>query len=124
MDTQAEDLTEEVDTQIEMSDSAGGGESGGVAGAGQDAEADSEPPQQVPPLPEDDSLEVRETPEEEGPPATKRPKMSEEEQELGRVAEPVKMHRETPRHDDVLQDDPASAAQSRVPVSMKLHVLG
>lgn len=116
MDTQAEDLTQEVDTHIKMSDSAGGAESGGVAGAGQDAEADSEPPQQAPPLPDDGSLEVRETPEEGSPPAAKRPKMSAEERELGQVAEPVEMHGETPGH----QDDPDSAAQSRLSLSMKL----
>lgn len=117
MDTQIEDLTEEVNTQIEMSESAGGGEGGSVVGAGQDAEADSEPPQQAPPLPEDYNLE------DETPPAAKRPKMSEDEQELEQVGEPIKIQGETPEHDGVLQDEPASPSQSRVPVFIRLHVI-
>lgn len=107
-----------------MSDSDGGGESGGVAGAGQDAEADSEPPQQAPPLPEDDSLEVGDTSEEGAPPAAKRPKMSEEDPTQGQEAELLKMHGETPGHTGVLQDDTASPAQSRVLVSIRFHLLG
>lgn len=97
-----------------MSDSAGGGESGGVAGAGQDAEADNEPPQQALPLPEGDSLEVGETSEEGAPPFAKRPRMSEEEQELEQVEKSVKMHGETPAQTGLLQEDDAPPAQSRV----------
>ncbi|XP_026209084.1 telomerase Cajal body protein 1 [Anabas testudineus] len=88
-----------------MSESAGGGEGGSVVGAGQDAEADSEPPQQAPPLPEDYNLE------DETPPAAKRPKMSEDEQELEQVGEPIKIQGETPEDDGVLQDEPASPSQ-------------
>lgn len=97
-----------------MSDPAGGGESGGVAGAGQDAEADNEPPQQALPLPEGDSLEVGETSEEGAPPFAKRPRMSEEEQELEQVEKSVKMHGETPAQTGLLQEDDAPPAQSRV----------
>ena len=89
-----------------MSDSAGGGESGGVAGAGQDAEADNEPPHLEPPLPEGDvKVEVGETSEEGVPSSAKRPRMSDEEE----VVKPVEMHGVTPA-----QEDPASPAQSRV----------
>lgn len=91
-----------------MSDSAGGGESGGVAGAGQDSEADNEPPQQVPPLlPEGDGLDVRETSEDGDPPSAKRSRMSEEEQGLGQV----KVHEEIPAQADLLQEDPAPSEQ-------------
>ncbi|XP_035806171.1 telomerase Cajal body protein 1 [Amphiprion ocellaris] len=91
-----------------MSDSAGGGESGGVAGAGQDSEADNEPPQQAPPLlPEGDSLEVRETSEDGDPPSAKRSRMSEEEQGLGQV----KVHEEIPAQADLLPEDPAPPEQ-------------
>ncbi|XP_044040809.1 telomerase Cajal body protein 1 [Siniperca chuatsi] len=94
-----------------MSDSAGSGESGGVAGAGQDAEADNEPPQQAPPLPEGESLEVGETSEEGAPTSAKRPRMSEEEQGLEQVAKPAKMHGATLAQADLLQEDPAPPAQ-------------
>ncbi|XP_073331725.1 telomerase Cajal body protein 1 [Pagrus major] len=94
-----------------MSDSAGGGEGGGVAGAGQDAEADNEPPHQAPPLPGGDSIEVEETSEEGAPPSAKRPRMSEEEQGLEQAAKPIKMHGETPAQDDLLQEDAAPPAQ-------------
>lgn len=91
-----------------MSDSAGGGESGGVAGAGQDSEADNEPPQQVPPLlPEGDSLEVRETSEDGDPPSAKRCRMSEEEQGLGQV----KVLEEIPAQADLLLEDKAPPEQ-------------
>ncbi|KAK5616948.1 hypothetical protein CRENBAI_012355 [Crenichthys baileyi] len=63
-----------------MSDSAGGGESGGVATAGQDSEADGEPPQQAPPL-LCQSEQVEQETSEDGLPA-KRSRMSEEEQGL------------------------------------------
>ncbi|MEQ2225956.1 hypothetical protein ILYODFUR_022850 [Ilyodon furcidens] len=63
-----------------MSDSAGGGESGGVAAVGQDSEADGEPPQQAPPL-LCQSEQVEQETSEDGLPA-KRSKMSEEEQGL------------------------------------------
>ncbi len=95
-----------------MSDSAGSGESGGVAGAGQDAEADSEPPHQAPPLPEGDCL--GKTPEEEAPPSAKRPRLIEEEQGLEQVAEPVRMHGETPAQADLLQEYTAPPATSKV----------
>lgn len=93
-----------------MSDSAGSGESGGVAGAGQDAEADNEPPHQAPPLPEGNSSEVVETSEEGESPSAKRPRISEEgEQE--QAAKLVEMHGETPAQSDLLQEDPATPAQ-------------
>ncbi|XP_026154432.1 telomerase Cajal body protein 1 [Mastacembelus armatus] len=88
-----------------MSDSAGGAESGGMAGAGQDAEADNEPPQQAPPLPESDSLE------EGAPPAAKQPKMSEEDQKLGQTTEDVKMHGETPAQGGLQQEYSVLPAQ-------------
>ncbi|XP_071772365.1 telomerase Cajal body protein 1 [Centroberyx gerrardi] len=94
-----------------MSDSVGSGESGGVAGVGQDAEADNEPPQQMPPLPEGDSLEPRETPEEGACPSAKRPRLSEEEQDLGLTAEPLETHGETAAQAGLLQEDPAPPAQ-------------
>lgn len=97
-----------------MSDSAGSGESGGVAGTGQDTEADSEPPHQAPPLPEGDSLDVGKTPEEEVPPSAKRPRMIEEEQGLKQDAKPVKMHGETPAQADLLQEDSAPPVTSKV----------
>lgn len=98
-----------------MSDSAGGGESGGVAGAGQESDADSEPPQQAPTLPEGDSIEVGETSAEEAPPSAKRPRMSEEEQGLEQVAKAIEMHGETPAQAGLLQGDTAPPSQSKVP---------
>ncbi|XP_069015314.1 telomerase Cajal body protein 1 [Embiotoca jacksoni] len=98
-----------------MSDSAGGGESGGAAGAGagQDSEADNEPPQQVPPLlPEGGSLDAVEISEEGPPPSAKRPRMSEEDQGLGQVVEPVEMREEMPAEAGFLQENPAPPAQS------------
>ncbi|KAM7377523.1 hypothetical protein PAMA_014026 [Pampus argenteus] len=94
-----------------MSDSAANGESGGVAGAGQDSEADNEPPQQVPPLPEGNSLEVGETLEEGAPTPVKRPKLSVEDQGLEQAATPVEMHGGTPAQASLLKEDPASPAQ-------------
>lgn len=79
-----------------MSDSAGNGESGGVTGAGQDSEADNEPPQQEPPLLEGDGVEVGETLEEGAPKSAKRPRLSEEDQGLEQVAKPAEMHTGTP----------------------------
>lgn len=107
-----------------MSDSAGGGESGGVSSAGQDAEADNEPPQQAPPLPEGDSLEVRETSEELAPPSAKRSKMSEDEQELEQAAQSFKIQGETPAHTGFLQEDNAPPVQSRVSAAtcIKQHI--
>ncbi|XP_035530972.1 telomerase Cajal body protein 1 [Morone saxatilis] len=99
-----------------MSDSAGGGEGGGVAGAGQDAEADNEPPQQAPPLPEGDSLEVAETSEEGTPPSAKRSRISNEEQGLDQPAKPVKVHEETPAQAGALQGDAAPPAQRTEPL--------
>ncbi|XP_041820988.1 telomerase Cajal body protein 1 [Chelmon rostratus] len=99
-----------------MSDSAGGGESGGVAGAGQESDADSEPPQQAPTLPEGDSIEVGETSAEEAPPSAKRPRMSEEEQGLEQVAKAIEMHGETPAQAGLLQGDTAPPSQRKEPV--------
>ncbi|KAA8582542.1 hypothetical protein FQN60_006213 [Etheostoma spectabile] len=95
-----------------MCDSAGSGESGGVTGTGQDAEADNEPPHQAPPLPECDLLEVAQTLEEGVPTSAKRPRMSEEEEELERLDKPAKMHEETPAQAGLLQKDPASPEQN------------
>ncbi|KAF1380464.1 hypothetical protein PFLUV_G00164010 [Perca fluviatilis] len=94
-----------------MSDSAGSGESGGVTGAGQDAEADNEPPHRAPPLPEGDRSEVAETSEEGVPTSAKRPRLSEGGQELEQLDKPVKMHEETPAQAGLLRKDPASPAQ-------------
>lgn len=94
-----------------MSDSAGGG--GSVSVAGQDAEADNEPPQQALPLPEGDSLEAGETAEEAAPPSAKRAKMNEEEKELEQVDKSVNMYGETPTQTGFLQEDEAPPAQSR-----------
>ena len=91
-----------------MSDAAGGGESG-VAGTGQDAEADNEPPQQAPPLLEGDDLEVGETSEEGLPSVAKRLRMSEAPEQ---VAEPVEIHGETSAQAGLLLEDPAPPAQS------------
>uniref|UniRef100_A0A3Q3ETZ9 Telomerase Cajal body protein 1 n=1 Tax=Labrus bergylta TaxID=56723 RepID=A0A3Q3ETZ9_9LABR len=85
-----------------MCDSAGGGESGGVTGAGQDAEADTEPPH----LTEKDILETSDEGGEELP--AKRPKMNIEEQELDQVANPLKMDGETPAESQ--QEDTAPPA--------------
>ncbi|XP_019958862.2 telomerase Cajal body protein 1 [Paralichthys olivaceus] len=92
-----------------MSDTAGDGESGGVAGTGQDAEADNEPPQQAPPLLEGDVLEIRETAEEGAPPFAKRLRVSQAPEE---VAEPVETHGETPAQAGLLLEHPAPPAQS------------
>lgn len=97
-----------------MSDSTEGGESGGVASAGQDAEADNEPPQQAPPLLEGDSSEVGDTSEELAPPSTKRPRMSEDNQELEQAAQSFKTRGETSAHTGFLQEDNVPPVQSRV----------
>ncbi|XP_054457447.1 telomerase Cajal body protein 1 [Anoplopoma fimbria] len=94
-----------------MSDSAGSGESGGVAGATQEAEADNEPPHQAPALHKGDDLEVEVTSEEGVPSSAKRPRMSEEEQGLEQVAKSVILHEETPSYTSLLQEDPAPPAQ-------------
>ncbi|XP_008284434.1 telomerase Cajal body protein 1 isoform X2 [Stegastes partitus] len=95
-----------------MSDSAGGGESGGVAGAGQDSEADNEPPQQAPPLlPKGENLEVRETSEDGNPPSAKRPRMSEGQQGLEQAMKPIKLHEEMPAQADLLQENPTPPEQ-------------
>lgn len=104
-----------------MSDSAGGGGSGSVTVAGQDAEADNEPPQQALPLPEGDTLETGETSDEAAPPSAKRPKMSEEEQELEQVDKSVNMYGETPPQIVLLQEDEAPPAQSRVSLSVQIN---
>lgn len=97
-----------------MSESADGGESGGVAGAGQDAEADNEPPQQALHLSEDKTSKLPQTLEEGAPPTPKRPKMSEEQQELGRTAETVEMVGEAAGQSVLLQEDLPLPAQGRV----------
>ncbi|XP_029311036.1 telomerase Cajal body protein 1 isoform X2 [Cottoperca gobio] len=93
-----------------MSDSGGSGESGGVTGAGQDTEADNEPPHQPPPLPDGDSFEVGKT-SDEGVPSAKRPRVSEEEQGLEQVAKPVEMHEEISAQAGLPQEEPAPPAQ-------------
>lgn len=61
-----------------MCDSAGGGEGGGgTAAAGQDAEADTEPPLRPPPSPEGDGAELGGLSEEAAFPCAKRLKMNE-----------------------------------------------
>ena len=97
-----------------MSETAGGGESGGATGAGQDPEGDNEPPHQAPPLPEGDGFEVGATLDEGATLPAKRPRISEEEQGLEQVVKPVEMLGETPAQVVLLQEDPASPAQSRV----------
>ncbi|KAF7660082.1 hypothetical protein LDENG_00288680 [Lucifuga dentata] len=94
-----------------MSDSAGSGESGGVAGVGQDAEADNEPPQPSLFIPKGDSFQLGETPEEEAPPSAKRPKLNEEELVQGQAVEPFNMPGETAAQADVLQEITSSPAQ-------------
>ncbi|XP_042256787.1 telomerase Cajal body protein 1 [Thunnus maccoyii] len=100
-----------------MSDSAGNGESGGVAGAGQDSEADNEPPQQAPPLPGGDSLEERDTLEEEAPKSAKRPRLSEEDQGLEQVAKLVEMHGGTPAQRAPLQSEEGGRGAQEVTAS-------
>lgn len=98
-----------------MSDSAEGGDGGGMAGAGQDSEGDSEPPQQVPPLlPESDSAEVEDASEEGAPPSAKRSRMSDEEKGLGGVVESAKVYEEIQAQVDFLQETPIPSAQSTV----------
>ncbi|XP_034532299.1 telomerase Cajal body protein 1 [Notolabrus celidotus] len=78
-----------------MSDSAGEGGSGGVTGAGQEAETDTEPPHQVPPLPEENTLDTGRT-SEGGEPSAKRSRMNEGEPGLEQTAKPMKMDDNTP----------------------------
>ncbi|KAM3857824.1 telomerase Cajal body protein 1 [Diretmus argenteus] len=93
-----------------MSDSVESGESGGVTGVGQDAEADNEPPQQVPPLvPGGDGSELGENLEEQASPSAKRRRLS--EGELGLGAGPPEVDGETPARAGVLQEDPVPPAQ-------------
>lgn len=102
-----------------MSDSAGGG--GSVTVAGQDAEADNEPPQQALPLPEGDSLETGKTSDEAAPPSAKRPKLSEEEQELEQADKSVNIYGQTPPQTALLQEAEAPPAQSRVSLGVRIH---
>lgn len=104
-------MTGEIEKQREMSDSVGGGESGGVTGSGQDTEADNEPPQQMPPLPEAECAQRGEIPEEEAPTSAKRPRLTED---LGQVTEPLEIHSNTAPLAGLLQGDPASPAQGGV----------
>uniref|UniRef100_A0A665VH61 Telomerase Cajal body protein 1 n=1 Tax=Echeneis naucrates TaxID=173247 RepID=A0A665VH61_ECHNA len=99
-------------TQREMSGAAGGGESGGVQGTGQDTEADNEPPQQAQPLLQGDSIEGVGTPQELVPPVAKRLRMSEEEAGLGETAHQVEIQRETPAQSDLIPEDPAPQSQN------------
>ncbi|XP_076581655.1 telomerase Cajal body protein 1 [Chaetodon auriga] len=94
-----------------MSDTAGDGESGGAAGAGQESEADNEPPQQASTLSEGDSIAVGDTSAEQAPPSAKRPRMNEEEQGLEQVEKPIMMHGETPAQAVLLQEDTSPPAQ-------------
>ncbi|XP_030018172.1 telomerase Cajal body protein 1 [Sphaeramia orbicularis] len=91
-----------------MTDSGGGDESGGVAGTGQDAEADNEPPHQAPSSPEGDGLEI---PLEEEPPSAKRPRLSDANQGLEQVTEPLQMQGEAPALTGGLQENPDSPKQ-------------
>lgn len=100
-----------------MSDSAGGGEGGGVAGTGQDTEADSEPPQQAPPVLGGDCIKVGVTPEEEAAPPAKRLRIMGEEQQQGVDEEPAMIQGETPA-----QADPAPPAQCKAPVHKHLFI--
>ncbi|KAM9718179.1 telomerase Cajal body protein 1 [Menidia menidia] len=91
-----------------MSDSAGGSESGGVGGVG-DSEAESEPPQQVPPVPpESGCAEVGGTSEEGAPPSPKRFRMSEEKEVLDVTVEPLKVQKPTA---DLSEQNSTSSAQ-------------
>lgn len=72
-----------------MSDVAGSGDGGGVTG--QDSEADSEPPQPLPPVPEEGCLQVGEEREEGGPTSAKKPRLSEEQK-----VDTLEIHEETP----------------------------
>lgn len=102
-----------------MADTAGSGESGGVTG--QDSEADTEPPHQVSPVPDGYSLEVGETPGEGAPTSAKRLKLSEEEQGLDQVADPLDMHGDTPAQALLMQED--RQVQSRVSFLTMLYLL-
>lgn len=79
-----------------MSDSAGGGDSEGVAAAGQDADGDSEPPQRTSPPPESDCLELEKT----SPPAAKRLRMNEEDRTVVEDAELPKLNEEPTEQPD------------------------
>lgn len=89
-----------------MSDSAGDGESGGVAGAGQDSEADSEPPHHALHLL---SKGEGETSEDGAPTSAKRPRMTEEVHGVGEDVQPDKMHEEMPTETDLLQENSAQS---------------
>lgn len=96
-----------------MSDTTGGGDGGGVAGAGQDEGADNEPPHLAPSLHGHGGSEVGETSEEGAPPSAKRTKVSGDDQKQERVKETVKMCGETPEQTgSCLQEDSSSFEQS------------
>lgn len=105
-----------------MSDSAGSGESGGVAGAGQDAETDNEPPHPIPATLKGDSLQLGETLEGEAPPSAKRPRLNEEELVQGPTVEPFNTPVETAAEVDLLQEVAATPAQGSISVALMLHV--
>lgn len=91
-----------------MCDSAEAGDGGGAGVAGQDSEADGEPPHLAPSgFCESDSVEIGVTSEEGVPPTAKRFRMSKEE--LGRDVEPEKVYEGTPA-----EEKPTSPAQSTI----------
>lgn len=96
-----------------MSDTTGGEDGEGVAGAGQDEGADNEPPHLAPFLPGQGGSKVGETSEEGAPPSAKRTKVSGDDQEQERVKDTVKMCGETPEQTgSSLQEDSSSFEQS------------
>lgn len=95
-----------------MTDPGGGGESGPVAGAGQDAEADNEPSQQEPYSAEDGSSEG-------DPLAAKKPRLSEGEKESEQFIE--SLEREAPAETDI--QNPTSPQLSTVYLITITHFL-
>ncbi|XP_076021359.1 telomerase Cajal body protein 1 [Genypterus blacodes] len=92
-----------------MSDMDG---SGGVAtAAGPDAEAENEPPHAVSVLLKGEGLQIGETPELEVPPSAKRPRLKEEEEELGPHVEPFSVPEETAAEVNSMQEVSATPAQ-------------
>lgn len=96
-----------VNRSLKMTDPGGGGESGPVAGAGQDAEADNEPSQQEPYSAEDGSSEG-------DPLAAKKPRLSEGEKESEQFIESLES--EAPAETDI--QNPTSP-QLRAPEECK-----
>ncbi|XP_064796478.1 telomerase Cajal body protein 1-like [Oncorhynchus masou masou] len=75
-----------------MSGPVEGGESGDVAGVGREAEAESDPPQSVPPLSQGECLVLGENKEEEAPPVAKQPRLSGDGLELSLSLDPPDTH--------------------------------